>query len=378
MYHYYPTQQPVLVRDCELRIKRRLPMQGEVNVRVGDRVEPSTVVAIGNRVGRPVVLNIARELEAEPDKAATLLAKDPGSPIAAGEVIARKRRMLRSQAVKSPVDGTFTRFDPVSGAATIVPSPRQVELTAYVAGIVEDIEQAHGVTIRTFGSRFYGAFGVGGETFGVLKIVTKDRQHPLSPDLIDSRAARSVIVGGGSANAAALRKAAQVGAKAVIVGSLEERELLAFLKAEGQGIWRVGLPDWRLPAANSPLTIIVTEGFGQSPMAALLYDTLVASDTEEVSLCGTTSLARPLRRPEVLLASSGRRDDDQDDLPVAALTAGATVRIVDQDHLGAIGTVYEAPRRRRIAGDLVVDAVEVDLPNGGRILLPTANVEVLA
>lgn len=378
MYHNYPTRQPVLVRDSDLRIERRLPVQGEVKVRPGDRVEPSTIIAVGDQTGRPIVLNLARELEVEPEKVAELLTVKPGSAVAAGDTIARKRRVLRAQSVKSPVAGIFTRLDPQAGTATIVPAARRIELAAYVAGVVEDVEQAYGATIRAFGSRFYGAFGVGDEAFGVLKVVTKDRQHPLSPDLIDSRAARSVLVAGGAANAAALRKAAQVGAKGVIIGSIEERELAAFLKTESQALWRVGLPDWRLPAATSPLTIVVTEGFGQSPMAQPLYDTLVAGDSEQVSLCGLTRIANTLSRPEVLVSSGSGRDQEEGGLPIAALVPGATVRIIDQDHLGAVGTISEAPRRRRLGGDLVVEALEVDLPNGGRMVLPVANVEVLA
>jgi hypothetical protein len=50
---------------------------------------------------------------------------------------------------------------------------------------------------------------------------------------------------------------------------------------------------------------------------------------------------------------------------------------VDQDHLGLVATVAEAPRRRRLAGSLVLDALEVALPQGGRLTVPTANVEVL-
>lgn len=377
MYYYYPTRQPILVRDSELRIERRLPVTGEVQVRTGERVEPSKIVAAGDQVGRPIDINVARALEVEPGKARGQLVKAPGSTVGQDEPIAKRRRGLRTQAVTSPVAGLFTRFDPATGTATITPATRRIELAAYVAGVVEDLEQARGVTIRTFGSRFYGAFGVGDEAFGVLKVVGKDRQHPLGPELIDGRAKHSVLVAGGSVNAAALQKAVQAGAKGIIAGSIEEHELLAFLKAQGPSLWRVGLPDWRLPTIDSPLTIVVTEGFGQSPMAAPLYDILMAGNGEQVSLSGTTRLAAPLRRPEVLISSGSGRSNDNRGLPVAALVPGATVRIVDQDHLGLVGTVREAPRRRRLEGDLVLDALEVDLPNGGRLLLPTANVEVL-
>jgi hypothetical protein len=376
MYYYYPTRQPVLIRNTELRVDRHLPVQGEVKVRIGDRVEASTVVAVGEQAYRPLRFNIARLLDVEPSKVSERLVKAPGDAVEAQETIAKRRRGLRSQTVKSPVAGTFVRFDPDTGVAVVRPQATHLEMLAYVAGIVEDLEQARGVTIRLLGSRFFGMFGVGEEAFGVLKVLGQDRQRPLSPDQLDSRAARAIVAVGGAVSATALQKAVQVGVKGVIAGSIEEVELLQFLKVSDTSFWRVGLPDWHLPVA-APLTLVLTEGFGRTPMAAPLYDTLVESAGESVSLCGITQLAGSLRRPEVLLSSPGSHPENELSLPIAALTPGTLVRVVDQDHLGLVATVAEAPRRRRLAGSLVLDALEVALPQGGRLTVPTANVEVL-
>lgn len=379
MYHYHPTRQPLLVRDNELRIMRRLPVAGNVSVRPGERVEPGVIVATAEHANPPLLINVAHELDMDPAGVPERLTKDPGQSIAENEPIAKRRRGLRTTSVRSPVAGIFIGYDTITGTAAIRPQATRVELAAYVGGVIEDVETAWGVTIRTFGSRFYGTFGLGDEVFGVLKVVGGDRQRPLSPDLIDGRAQRAVIAAGGTASAAALAKAAQVGARGVIVGSIEESELNQFLKAPEGVLWRVGLPDWKIPLANSPLTIVVTEGFGRAAMAAPFYDTLVANDGAEISLCGTTRLAGGLSRPEVILPSrGGGRSGDDSSLPVATLSPGATVRLVDQDHLGVIATVREAPRYRRFDGDVLLDALVIDLPNGEPMLVPTANVEVLA
>jgi hypothetical protein len=378
LYHYHPTRQPLLVRENELRIMRRLPVQGNVSVRPGDRVEPGAVVATAEHTTSPILINVAHELDMEPASVPERLTKEPGQPVNEGEPIARRRRGLRTSSVRSPVAGTFIGYDTITGTAAIRPRATKVELAAYVGGVIEDVETAWGVTIRTVGARFYGTIGLGDETFGVLKVVGGDRQRPLSPDLIDGRAQRAVIAAGGTASAAALAKAVQVGAKGVIVGSIEENELNHFLKAPEGALWRVGLPDWQLPLAASPITIVVTEGFGRAAMAAPFYETLLANDGSEISLCGITRLAGGLRRPEVILPSRGGRGSEDGTLPVAALVPGAMVRLVDQDHLGVIAMVREAPRRRRFDGDVLLDALVIDLPNGEPMLVPTANVEVLA
>ena len=378
MYHYHPTRQPLLVRENELRVVRRLPVQGSVTVRPGDRVEPGAIIATADHTNLPLLINVAHELDMEPASVPERLTKEPGQPVGAGEAIAKRRRGLRTHSVRCPVEGTFIGYDTITGTAAIRPRSMRIELPAYVGGVVEDVEIAWGVTVRTFGSRFYGAIGLGDETFGVLKLVGGDRQRPLSPDLIDGRAARSVVAAGGTANAAALAKAVQVGAKGVIIGSIEEAELAHFLKTQEGALWRVGLPDWQIPLAASPITIVITEGFGRGTMAAPFYDILAANDGSEISLCGITRLAGGLRRPEVILPARGGGRGDEATLPIASLEPGATVRLIDQDHLGLVATVREAPRRRRFEGDLLLDALVIDLPNGEPMLVPSANVEVLS
>jgi hypothetical protein len=378
VYHYYPTRQPILIRETDLRIVRRLPVQGEVTAKVGDRVEPSTIVATGEQQRRPILVNVARDLGLEPGDAEDRLVREPGQAVTEGEALARRRRGLRTQTVRSPVSGTFIRFDPLMGTALIRPATQHIELPAHVSGIVEEVEITRGVTVRAFGSRFYGAFGVGQETFGVLKMVGSDRQRPLGPDQIDSRSARSVLAVGGTVNAAALTKAVQVGVRGIIAGAIEEAELASFLQAQDGTLWRVGLPEWKFPGVGAALTLVITEGFGRTPMAPQLYETLTAGDGMQVSLCGETRLAGGLSRPEVIVPSrSAGRTGEADGLPIAALEPGATVRLLDQDHLGVLATVAEEPRRQRLAGDLVLDALAVTLADGQQLRVPAANVEVL-
>lgn len=378
MFHYHPTRQPTLVRENDLRIERRLPVAGEIHVKVGGRVEASTMVASGEQTMPVVIVNVARDLDVEPGNAEGYLLIERGQEVKANEQIAKRRRGLRTMTVRSPIEGTFVRFDPILGTAMIRPPARRIEMPASVGGVIEEIEQTRGVTIRAFGSRFFGAIGVGDEAFGVLKLVGNDRQRPLGPEMIDNRMARLILTVGGTVNAAALTKAAQVGVRGVIAGAIEEAELLRWLGAKESTVWRVGLPDWRIPTANAPLTLILTEGFGKATMAAPLYEVLKTADGMQGAVSGLTQLSGGLRRPEVIVLSrSAGRGGEELTLPLARLAPGATVRLLDQDHLGVLATVTEAPRRRRIEGDLLLDALAVTLPSGERLDLPTANVEVL-
>ena len=94
MYHYYPTRQPIRSRETDLRIVRRLPVQGEVTAKVGDRVEPSAIVATGEQQRRPILVNVARDLGLEPGDAEDRLVREPGQAVTEGEALARRRRGL--------------------------------------------------------------------------------------------------------------------------------------------------------------------------------------------------------------------------------------------------------------------------------------------
>lgn len=379
MFNSYPSEQPLVVRDVELHVRRTLAVPGTVTVKQGERVEPGTVVAVADQPGRPFKLNVARELGIEPVKAGKRLTKQPGTALAQGETLAKHRRGLRVRKLKSPAAGTFAAFDQRTGAATIVPAERKHLVHALVAGVVDEVLAARGVTVRTFGSRLYGAFGVGDEVFGVIRLLSADRQQPLAAEQIDSRAARSIVVAGGSVNAEALNRAVSVGVKGVVVGSIEESELLSFLNVQRRSAWRIGLPHWRLLGdVQSPLTIVVIEGFGQAAMASAFYDVLEAANGGQVSLSAETRLASGLSRPEIYLYGTSGRDLAGGGVTApATIGPGAVVRLADQDHLGAVGTVQDVPTRRRLPGDLVVEAVTVQLAGGNSLLVPLHNLEVL-
>ena len=87
MYYYHPTRQPLLVRENELRITRRLPVQGSIAVRQGDRVEPGAIIATAERTNLPVLINVAHELDMEPALVRERLTKEPGQAVGQNEPI---------------------------------------------------------------------------------------------------------------------------------------------------------------------------------------------------------------------------------------------------------------------------------------------------
>ncbi|MBX6342521.1 MAG: hypothetical protein IRY97_08690, partial [Thermomicrobiaceae bacterium] len=104
--------EPVLVPSGVFLVERRLAVPGEVRVRLGERVEPATVVAVAaSAAGRPITLYPARELGVASGSVRRYLTKPIGSSFEAGEAVARARRGLRTVSVTAPVPGTLGEVD---------------------------------------------------------------------------------------------------------------------------------------------------------------------------------------------------------------------------------------------------------------------------
>jgi hypothetical protein len=380
--YYYPTPFPCVVRDGVLRIYRGLAADGEVLVEAGQRVAADEVVAIGRGAEATVTIDAAADLGVPPAEVVKGLTRETGSAVKAGEVLATARVGLRKRELKAPEDGTLVAVDAVSGHFRFRPAGNKGELKAHVAGAVETIDGQRGVTIVTSGVRLNGIWGLGGETVGVLRVLTRRRDEDLAADALDAKAALAVVVAGRTASADALKKAAAAGVKAVIMGGIEQAELRAFVEGQGRTgpRWYVGGPDWRLPspAPMLPFTIVVTEGFGRLPMAPEVFETLLENDGREASLGGETRLRGGLSRPAIIIPTASRGDARPTPAPAATIQAGTRVRLVDPDHLGLAGAVLQGPALRPAGDGVLREMIEVEIDGGGRRSLPLTNIEVLA
>ena len=379
---YVPAGTPPLISSALARIERRLPYAGEVIVRQGQRVEPEEVVARAFVPGIPQIVNMARALQIAPALVERAMVREVGNKVAQGEVLARSSR-IGGRVCISPVGGKIEAVDSETGYVTVSPDPTVYELQATVRGLVMDVIPNQGVRIETPAAQVYGAFGFGPERSGVLQLLVTDPAEPIGPDRITTKSAYAIMIGGSGITAAALRRAVKEQVRGVIVGGIDEAELRAFLGWNSVRDWRAGNGTWQIPTSTGgqqyDLTLVVTEGFGSQPMSAPLFDLLAAHDRQEALIEGLTRLRGPMQRPRVVIPLSSRTSGIQIDPPRPQLQVGASVRLLDAAHLGQIGqvrTVSSAPRR--LPSRVRSFAVDVELEDGTTLLLPRADLEVLA
>jgi hypothetical protein len=378
---YNPEGTPPTIAAGVARVERRLPYPGEVLVRTGGRVEPEDIVARAFVPAPPQIINIAQTLGVPASRVPQVLRHKEGGKVRQGENLARAGAALGHSCV-APVSGIISSIDTVTGYVTIAPDPTEMTLNAALRGIAMEILPHRGIVIETPASQVYGVFGCGGERNGVLRLMLIDASEVITPDHIDARSTFSILVSSGAGiTAAALQRAVQEQVRGVVVGSIDERELRAFLGWSSQQAWYTGSGGWQFPNMRSTpdpgLTLIVTEGFGARPMSPPLFDLLSAKDRQEALIDGTTCLRQPLRRPRLIVPLARGSGDVEPPRP--QIKPGVQVRLLDAAHLGQVAsvrTVSLSPRRTESGVRAsVVEVVQDDTPP---FWLPRTAVEVLA
>lgn len=377
---YVPTGTPPLIAGALARIDRRLPHPGEVVVRAGQRVEHDDIVARAYVPAAPQIVNLARELLIPPSRVERALRREVGATVTQGDILARSSR-FGGRTCLAPVSGVIAGVDNETGYVTIVPDPVLYELYATVRGVVMEVMPYEGVRIETPAAQAYGVFGMGAGQSGVLRLLVTDPAEPITPEMINPRSAYALVIGGSGISAAALQRAVQEQVRGVIVGGIDEAELRAFLGLEQYTLWEAGASDWSLPGQAiqaAPLTIIVTEGFGNRPMSAPLFELLASHHGKEALVEGATQLGGIGRRPRVVIPLSARTAGLQIEAPRAAVRPGAMVRLLHQAHLGQIGrvrSVSSAPRR--LASRVRAMTADVVLEDGTVVTAATTATEAL-
>lgn len=354
---------------------RILPLKGEVVVKVGDKVNPEDVIARTELPGNVVPINVANKLGIPPEDINEFMVKKEGDSIEEGEVIAIKKfPLIRrwSTTCKAAVTGTVESISSITGQVLLRGLPIPVEVKAYLRGEVTEVFPDEGVVVACTGSFVQGIFGIGGETFGTLQVATADNTTVLTDKLISSDMAGKVVIGGSLVTADALKKAIQVGAKGIVVGGFDDKDLRDFLSYD-IGVAITGSED-------IGITLVVTEGFGQINMALKTFELLKAHEGQMACINGATQIRAGVIRPEVVIpaAAEGRISVDNELATMEGLAVGSPVRVIRHPHFGRLGKVVALPSPlQKLESESVARVLEVEFNPGERAVIPRANVEMI-
>lgn len=357
-----------------IRRERRLPLKGQVLVKRGEAVAADTIVARTELPGNVQTVNVAAQLSLDPARVPDSLLVPVGGPVEKGGVIAEGKSLfgLMKQRATAPAMGTIESVSPVSGQVILREPPIPVEIHAYVRGTVAEVIESEGVVIESRGALMQGIFGVGGETFGTLRVAAASPDDELTAARLAAEHRGSVVVGGSYVSYATLMRARDLGVAAVVVGGFDDGDLRKLLGRD-LGVAITG-------AEELGLTLILTEGFGRIRMAERTWRLLGAHEGKQASVSGATQIRAGVMRPEIVIPG-----EDAATRPVESahegggMDVGSVLRVIREPYFGRIGRVVELPPELQpLETEARVRIVRVTFADGGgEAIVPRANVELI-
>ena len=258
----------------------------------------------------------------------------------------------------------------VTGQVTLQEPPIPIEVNAYITGVVEEVLPKEGVVIVSEGAFIQGIFGVGGEKLGTIRIAVDGPGVPLEEKHIQSDDAGKIIVGGSLITAAAITKAAETGVRALVAGGIIDTDLIKYVGYD-IGVAITGHED-------VPVTIVITEGFGQMTMAGKTFELLKRLEGMVASINGATQIRAGVMRPEIIVPGyvpeqTGKTIDLSE-----GIVPGTPLRIIREPYFGELAEVVDLPSELQvIETEAKVRILRARLKDGSIVTIPRANVEII-
>jgi len=351
--------------------ERRLPVPGKVLVNEGETIKHDAIVAETFVRGDPYILKIAITLSIDPQEIMDYMVKKEGDHVNEGEPVAKYIGFfgLIKKFVNSPVIGVVESISDATGQVIVRGDPVPVNVDAYVPGKIVKVMPREGVVVETEAAFVQGIFGIGGETYGKLKVVANSPEEVLDAEKILPEHKGYVIVGGSEITLEALRKAVQVGISGIVAGGVRHLALREFMGRD-IGVAITG-------EEELGVTMIITEGFGRMTMSQRTFDLLKSFDGFTVHINGATQIRAGVQRPEIIIPHSEPFEEKAIEFS-SGMVPGTPVRIIREPYFGAIGKVVSLPVELQVAeSESEVRVVEVEIEGGKRVIVPRANVEII-
>lgn len=348
-----------------IRRARRLPIPGQVSGALGMRIGAQDVIA---RAYPPKVrraLSLTRVIGVTEAQVPKRLLKHVGEPVEAREIIIAKPINFGVQRLvyRAPEAGQIAAIQGSWMILDVFGQPYDVP--ALYRGTIVVVEPRNGGIVEAQGALIQGAWGSGKETVGVLKWISKSPDAMLDAENVEPDSRNAILIAAGGATEAGLKRAQELQVGGIVLGSLS--------------------PELYALSAQLSFPLMLTEGFGNSPMCAPIVELLMALNGQEAALNAHFIPRGPQAcRPEIfvpLAASRMLQSDAQTDSGRLQLAARARVRGIAQPYLGHIGTLPDEFWLNWVGTEAgaYLPAVQVEwqhLP-GERHLVPWTNLELI-
>ncbi|OQY39594.1 MAG: hypothetical protein B6226_01535 [Candidatus Cloacimonetes bacterium 4572_65] len=365
-----------VTENIVLKKDRILPLKGKVLVKKGDRVKADDLIAETFLPGKVVPFKLANKLGVTPQMLSQFVKVKPGDHIKKDQILAETKGLfgtgLFKVVVKSPIDGEVDSISSSTGNAVLREPKIPVQIKAFIDGIITEVIEDEGVVIENRVAYIQGIFGLAGETTGVIKVLSKGPTENLDPSMITADCKGKIIVAGTLCPLAAIEKAKEVGVAAIIAGGIDDQDLKKLLGYD-IGVAITG-------HEKIGVTIVATEGFGPIHMAQNTFDLLKKFEGKKASIHGKTQIRAGVMRPEIIIPLAlGDEKLVAKEAEMATLEINSLIRVIRQPNFGKIGRITALPEPlTKVESETMVRVLKAKLDTGEEVLIPRANVEVIA
>jgi hypothetical protein len=337
-----------------IRRERALPVPGRVLVRQGQKVAPRDVVAEASITPEHLLLNVPRALGVTAKEAQGLIERAVGEPVNEGDLIAGPVGLAR-RVLRAPVSGVIALIR--DGKVLLEVDTLPHELRAGLAGVVSDLIADRGAVIETVGALVQGVWGNGRMEFGLMQNQLETPDAKLSSDQLDVSLRGAVVLEGYCDDPKALRNAADIPLRGLILSSMAAALVPLALKM--------------------PFPVLVLRGFGYQPLDEASFKLLTTNQNREVSVNAVAFDHFAGTRPEVVIPLPSS-SDPQLPMETEDFTVGQKVRLLRAVEINSVGTIRHILDQPAVLPSGLRTAVaQVNLENGETVTVPLANLEVL-
>lgn len=337
-----------------IRRERFLPQNGNVLVRKGQRVSADEILAVCENPPRYVWLDYARGLGLPAKKADELLQVKAGQNVDEKDILAGPFGWAK-RVVRSPQKGQVVLAG--EGQLLLKVETPGMELKAGFEATVVDLIAGRGVILETCAALLQGIWGNGKAANGVLMNPYHAAEQELTVEHLTMDIQEAILVGGWVSNPQTLKSAVELAVRGLILGGIEA-QLLDLAK-------------------EMPYPILVLDGFGPIPMNSLAYRILSENERKFISVNAWEWERIKGIRPEAIIVIP-EEENAEASREIVELSVGQTVRVCRSPYTARIGRLERINPGKTILGNgLSVNAGEVILDDGEKVITPLENLEVI-
>jgi len=332
---------------------RLLPVPGEINVRPGQKVHPSDVVAQATIPSRHYLVDVGRVLGARTaDAAESLITRKPGETLEKHDIIAETGGLF-SHVIRTPGPGRIVSIH--NGRVLIEAESEQIEIKAGFAGQVSRVIAERGVSIETYGALVQGVWGNDRIGFGPLTVDENCLDGELTSAGLGITTRGTVILAGVCASEDILSLAESVGISGLILGSM---------------------PAAMIPTVQVlPFPVILLSGFGKMGIDEVSRQVLETNAGREVSINAMRWNRLTGDRPEIYIPLPAEAEPAITD---SAYSVGQKVRVHSGAYAGRVGSIEQImPGLTQLPSGLRSSSARVRFDQRSSDLFPLVNLDIV-